>query len=51
MTDTPGTSRLTVEQQQWFHERFGVVYHQVQDNLSVPNRKARRAWNRSKRSR
>lgn len=44
MGDTPGSSTLNEEQQQWMLERFGLRYHAVQDNASMPNRKQRRAW-------
>lgn len=41
--DTPGSSRLTPEQQEFYETRFGVRYHAIAENPIRPSRKLRRA--------
>lgn len=48
--DTPGTSKLTPDQQDYYAERFGGTrYTHVQDQPARPSRKARRLAKRGKR--
>lgn len=43
MNDTPGTTRLTDEQTEWFNAKYAARYVTVQDNADVPSRSIRRA--------
>jgi len=48
VSGSDGSTTLTREQGDWFYERYGVRYVQVQTRAEVPSRRVRRALKKRK---
>lgn len=44
--DTPGSTKLTLEQREWYEDHFGILYTHVEDNPVMPSRRWRRRYGR-----